>query len=263
MLDPTRLNKELCKALCENIILHDKGNNLWYIETPFTFPDGDTYSIYLQEINGGVRITDCGHTLMHLSYEMDIDKLRENNRGRIFEQIINDIGLKESDGQFYLEGPTSDLGRNLFRFCQAITKIHDLSFLNRFRAESTFYDDLYRSLSLIVNPDNIVKDYHYPNMADAKNYPIDYYIRGKTPSLFFVFGIPSKEKAMSTTIVLEHLLREKANFDSLLVFADQTSIPRLDLARLTNIGGEMVASLNAQDDLKRKINRYAANSYLQ
>jgi hypothetical protein len=57
---------------------------------------------------------------------------------------------------------------------------------------------------------------------------------------------------------LERLLRYKAQFDSILVFADQQDIGRKDLARLTNVGGEMVASLDARDDLERKILRKVA-----
>jgi len=44
------------------------------------------------------------------------------------------------------------------------------------------------------------------------------------------------------TIMLEHWLRAHVDFDSLLIFADQQEIPRRDLARLSNVGGEMVAS---------------------
>jgi len=49
------------------------------------------------------------------------------------------------------------------------------------------------------------------------------------------------------------LVAEKLAFDSLLVFEDQTAIPRRDLARLSNVGGEQVSSLAANDDLTRKV----------
>ena len=92
----------------------------------------------------------------------------------------------------------------------------------------------------------------YETMPNARDYPIDFRIEGKYAPLF-VFGIPGRDKARLATIILEHLLREKAEFDSILIFADQGVIPRGDLARLSNVGGEMVASLDAQDDMQRKI----------
>jgi hypothetical protein len=50
-------------------------------------------------------------------------------------------------------------------------------------------------------------------------------------------------------------LRANANFDSLLIFADQTAMPRSDLARLSNTGGEMISSLDAVSDFNRKLLR--------
>lgn len=243
----------LCKAFCTEVNLYEKGDNLLFVETPFTFGDGDTYSIFLKQLSsGGVRITDCGHTMMHLSYENDIDKFREGTRGKIFEQILNEMELKEENGAFYMDTPTEQIGSAIFRFGQAVTKIHDLTFLNRFRAEATFYEDLKESLLGIVSSEKLVANYVYETMPNARDYPIDFRIEGKYAPLF-VFGIPGRDKARLATIILEHLLRENAEFDSILVFADQSIIPRGDLARLSNVGGEMVASLDAQDDMQRKI----------
>lgn len=69
--------------------------------------------------------------------------------------------------------------------------------------------------------------------------------------------IPNKDKARLTTIILERLLREHADFDSLLIFSELETIPKKDLARLSNAGGEMIASLDATVDLSRKLLRKA------
>lgn len=254
------LKQKLCSSLCDDINVYQKSDDLFYIETPLLFPDGDTYTIYLKslpELLGGVRITDRGHTFMHLSYEIDIDTLYKGTRGKLREQIMNELDLKEEQGQIYLDSSLDQLGSNLFRFSQGITKIYDLNFLNRARVGSTFYDDLWESLIHIVDQSFIEKDYIVPNISHAKDYPIDYFIRGKNAPLY-VFGIPNKDKARLATIILQHLLGENLSFDSIIIFANQGEVPNADLARLTNVGGEMVASLDAQEDLKRKILKRAA-----
>ena len=124
----------------------------------------------------------------------------------------------------------------------------------RARAESTFYEDLQEQLIRIVPEDKIKKEYYYEEMENARDYPIDYRVEGKYAPLF-LFGIPNRDKARLTTIVLERLLRAKTSFESLLIFSDQSSIPRSDLARLSNAGGEMIASLDAEEDFKRKLFR--------
>lgn len=252
-LSTQELKQSLCRAFCAEVNLHEQGTNLLFVETPFTFADGDTYSIYLKQLpTGGVRITDYGHTLMHLSYENDIDKLHEGTKGKIFEQILNEMDLKEENGSFYMDSSMENIASAIFRFGQGVTKIHDLTFLNRFRAEATFYEDLEKLLIGIVSREKLVVDYVYETMPNARDYPIDFRIEGKHAPLF-VFGVPGRDKARLATVILEHLLREKAEFDSILIFADQSMIPRGDLARLSNVGGEMVASLDAQDDFQRKI----------
>lgn len=254
-LDVTKLQKTLCSLMCAEVKIRAKNSKLLEIETPFFFADGDPYQIYIKEMPGGViRLTDMGHTMMHLSYENDIEKFREGTRGNIFNQIKSETFVEEENGEFFIDTPIDSLGFNIFRLGQALTKINDLTFLNRARAESTFYEDLQEQLLKIVSEDKIKKDYYYNDMENSRDYPIDYRIEGKHAPLF-LFGIPNKDKARLTTIILERLLRAKADFDSILIFSDQGAMPKPDLARLSNAGGEMIASLDAESDFSRKLLR--------
>ena len=131
---------------------------------------------------------------------------------------------------------------------------NDLTFLNKVRTVSTFYDDLQEIIYKIIPEEKIWKDYIYEGIDNAKDYPIDYCIEGKHSPLF-LFGISNNDKARLTTIILKRLLKANANFDSLLIFADQTTIPGPDLARLSNAGGEMISSLDAVNDFSRKLLR--------
>lgn len=251
------LENKLCSLLCAEIKLHTKNADLIAIETPFSFPDGDPYQIYLKEMPGGImRLTDMGHTLMHLSYDNDIETFREGTRSKLLEQIKSDTSLEEDNGEFYVDTNINNIGADIFKISHALIKINDLTFLNRFRVESTFYEDLRHDIIDIIGEDNLHEDYIYTSMNNAEDYPIDFMIKGKQDPLF-LFGVPNKDKARLTTIILERLLRSNANFDSLIIFAEQESIPKRDLARLSNVGGEMIASLDAKDDLKRKIMRRA------
>ena len=257
-IDVEILQKSLCSLMCADIQIRQKNVNLLAVDTPFCFPDGDPYQIYIKEMPGGIlRLSDMGHTLMHLSYDNEIDKFREGTRGSLLNQIKAETSIEENDGEFYIETELASLGSNIFRLGQAITKIYDLTFLNRARAESTFYEDLNEQLVRIVGQEKIIKDYFYEGMENARDYPIDYRVEGKYAPIF-VFGIPNRDKARLATIILERLLRAKADFDSLLIFSDQGSIPRPDLARLSNAGGEMIASLDAEADFTRKLTRKIA-----
>ncbi len=254
-LDTNKLQEHLCSTLCTNVKLVEREGGLKLIETPFYFSDGDPYQIYLKEMPAGVlRITDMGHTMMHLSYENEVSKFREGTRGKLFEQIKAEHDLQEENGEFFIETAIENISINLFKLGQALTRINDITFLNRARTESTFYEDLNEQLFRIVTEEKVQKDFYYDGIENSQDYPIDYRIEGKHSPLF-VFGIPNRDKARLTTIILERLLRANADFDSLLIFSDQQSIPKADLARLSNAGGEMIASLDAESDFARKLNR--------
>ncbi len=69
----------------------------------------------------------------------------------------------------------------------------------------------------------------------------------------FLYGVLNRDKARLTTIMLSYFLLHKLEFESIIAFANQQEFPRLDLARLTNVAGTAVSSLDAEPDLRRKV----------
>lgn len=253
-----RLQETLCKSLCADLRLRQTEQGFIEIVTPFTFRDGDSYQVYLEETcGGGLRLNDFRHTLMHLSYDNDVSKFREGTRNKLWEHLLAESGVQEEHGQLFLDTNLDTLGPNVLQFGQVLTRLYDLTFLNRARVSSTFYEALKELLYQLVEPEKITPDYVVPDRPNAQDYVVDYRIEGK-PVQVFLFGVANRDKARLATIILEHWLRSGVDFESLLIFADQQEIPRPDLARLSNAGGEMVASLDAVDDFRRKLQKRVA-----
>ncbi len=258
-LDHVQLERLLCERLCAEVRLHRREDDVLMMESPFTFPDGDHFPIYLSETAaGGVKLSDRGHTLMHLSYEHDVKLFYEGARASLREQIVRESGIDEDEGIFSIETPLDQVAGTLFRFGQALTKIHDLTFLSRERSALTFDEDLCELVFAILDEEVVERGYIPPEVPDARHYPVDYRFEGKDGMSVFLYGIPGRDKARLKTIMLSHFLLHRVPFESVLVFANQQEIPRLDLARLTNVAGTAVASLEAEDDLRRKLERLAA-----
>lgn len=256
-IDINILQNTLCRAMCTGVQIREKNPELLAVHTPFLFPDGDQYQLYIRILPGGIlRLTDMGHTLMHLSYDQDIDKFRECTRGAPLEKIKARTSVEELEGALFIDTTPEQLATDIFHIGQAITELFDLSFLKRSRTESTFYEDLRESIFRIVPSDKVSMNYFYEEMENASDYPIDYKIDGKEEQIF-LFGIPNPDKAKTVTIILEHLLRSQIKFDSILVFADQKTLPRTDLARLSNVGNDMISSLDAETDFRRKLEKKA------
>jgi hypothetical protein len=254
-MDGQELQTVLCKALCTQAVVTPVREGFWRVATPFKFPDGDAYTLYLQQVaSGGLRISDAGSTLMHLSYENDVDKLREGTRGRLLQQVLAESDIEEDEGEFFVDSAVEDIGRNIFRFGQALTRIHDLTFLNRLRAESTFYEDLRETLRTLVGVERLRENYVVPNVPRASEYPVDYFVEGEGAPLY-LFGVPNRDKARLATIILQHLIGAGTDFNSMIVFQNMADLPRTDVSRLTNAANDQVDSLDAADDLRRKLLR--------
>ena len=257
-VDLDSLRKLLCERLCEDVRVEPRPDGALMVRTRFQFPDGDRFPIRLSEAPaGGFRLSDRGHTLMHVSYEHDVDSFLDGTRGMLLERIMGESGLSWDGGAFCLDTAPERLPEAIFRFGQALTRVHDLTLLSRSNVGSTFYDDLADLLSRLVAEDRIRRDYR-PDVPNADAYPVDYRIEGKGDVPLFLYGVPNRDKARLTTIMLSHFHRHALPFESILVFENQAEISRMDLARLSDVGGEMVSSLASHEDLDRKLLRRVA-----
>lgn len=260
-LNRKALQEQLCRALCKNVRIQEHGE-FFAIDSPFYFPDGDAYQVYLEENGtGGLRLSDKGHLLMRISYEMDVDSLFKGGRNTLRRQILaeNGIGMNEDNGEIFLDTPAAQLSEAIFTFGQGLTRVYDMLFLNRSRVASVFHEDLWGVLRDILGEEKIRRNYNIEAISEKSDlYLVDFYFDGKGDRPVYLFGIHNPAKARLATISLEHFHRQKLTFDNLLVFQDQEKMPRKDLARLLNAGGETISSLAARQDLERKVLAKAA-----
>ena len=253
-LDHAALRALLHERLYEVVNVDERPDGALMLRTHFRFPDGDSYPFYLLEGPAGeLRLSDEGDTLMRMSYEQDIDAILEGARRVLMDRILGESGLEYDDGTFYLDIRPERLPEAMFAFGQALTRLYDLTLHSRAHVRSTFEEDLGARLTGFVEEDRIRRQYCPPEVPHSGLYPVDYRIDRRTAPPLFLYGVHNENKARRTTITLAHFRRHDLQFDSLIVFQDQTAIPRNDLVRLTDVAGDMISSLEAEEDLRRHI----------
>ena len=128
-IDTEALRTLLCGRLCEDVRIDRRPDGALILRTPFAFPDGDRFPIHLSETAAArLRLSDCGHTLMHISYDRDVDSLFDGTSGKLLERILGETGLvwdREGDA-FCLDTASEHLLEAMFTFGQALTRIYDL-----------------------------------------------------------------------------------------------------------------------------------------
>ena len=143
--DTTNLQQFLCEKLCNDVRLIRHPDGRLMLHTGFAFPDGDRFPIHVSEApTNRVRLSDLGHTLMHISYEHDIDSFLLGTRQQLLETIVSESGISLDGGVFYIESSLETIADAIFRFGQALTRVYDLTFLSRSLVKSTFHEDMTR-----------------------------------------------------------------------------------------------------------------------
>ena len=115
----------LREHLCE---VEERPDGALMLRTRFLFPDGDAYPIHVLEAPaGGIRLSDRGHTLMHISYEHDIDAFLEGQSRALMDRVLGETGVAYDDGIFYLDTPPEQVPTAMFALGQAITRIYQIA----------------------------------------------------------------------------------------------------------------------------------------
>jgi hypothetical protein len=157
----------LCKAVCAGIERQQTPNGL-RLGLPMVGRDGDHITLYAVANSGGYRFTDYGSTRMRLSYELDLTDLDRGARGRIYEQILRDCGVKQSEeGELYSDVPASKFSEGLFNTAQAVARVLDLPQWSRRRVADTFLDDLAEVLRDTAEGRQVYRDFVYADLPNA------------------------------------------------------------------------------------------------
>lgn len=236
------IQNKLREIVSSEISLLEEGIDRFRVFTPFEFEDGDHFSIILKK-NGEYWIfSDEAHTIMHMSYDMDISVLKKGSRQKIITNILSNFGIDENNGTLSIKAKEEDLGNAFYNFVQALVKITDLSYLSKEQVRSTFYEDFRSLLSENVEPDRLAFEYTHPEYDKEGKYIVDCRINGM-PKPIYLFAIPNDSKCKDVMISMYQFERWGLKYHSVSIFEDQEEVNRRVLAKFSDIGEKQFSSL--------------------
>lgn len=217
------------------------------VDTPFVFNDGDHLRIILKLRNQQWVLSDLGHTLMRLSYNLDEDELEVPTRQKVITDALSLYDVRNESGELTIPVPEDNDIDVLHNFVQAILRISDVQLLTRELVRSTFMADFKALIESAVPEPRRKFDWFDPQHDPKANYRVDCRVNGMKSPLM-VFGIPSDNKTSVVTITLLQFERWRLAFNSLAIFEDQETIGRSVLARFSDVAGKQYSSLSANID---------------
>ena len=243
------------KKVCDQVTLEQDGVLRYYVNTPFTFDDGDAFTIILKNVSRKWLLTDEGHTLMHLSYWIESDLMEEGKRKELIEGIAETFHIVIEDGQLNLYIEEENFGNSLFSYIQALTKISDVDFLSVERTKSVFLEDFRRLLT-----DNFKEaarfDWTDAEKDEAGAYSVDCRLDTSSEPIF-LYAVWNNERALNTTVSIMKYKNWGYDFNAIVVHEDLGELNKKNLYRIMDAADKQFPSFYGKEQslvsyLKRK-----------
>jgi len=132
MITIKKIHNGLIKSLKAPVGLEQIGRNTFQLATPFEFRDGDSIVCYIEISEEHIRFTDWGHTLMHISYDVDITS---QTRKEALEHVLAIYDLEYNKGEIYTDCSIQEIGFVFRDFIQGLIRISDISLWKNTRNE--------------------------------------------------------------------------------------------------------------------------------
>ena len=253
-MDINSIRSALGRFLPSGLDFYERRPGNYQLIIPILYEDGDMVDIYLADSpqgEGYVRICDFGMTLMRLSYTYDINS---NSRQRIFDSILVNNGVVNSDGNLYLDAPIGMLYESILQFAGCEQKVCNMRYWSRELVRSAFYEDLADYITremTLFSPE--------PEQSPLPEYPlsVDWSLTHNNRQ-FYVFGVRGNNKAKNVAIALLEFQKAQLPFISLVVHEDMEELGRKESIYLTRNADTQYPVLNDfQEKGVSDINRFA------
>lgn len=222
------IQERLRNQVSNSITVVKKRPDIFQVYSPFYHEDGDMIEVYARRLDGDkILLTDCGMTLMRLSYYFTIDTTAKEST---LLEILNEnrVAFDSITGEISLPTTVDQVAIAFYQISQAIMKASNLKILKRETIRKLFYELLDEFVSTNLVKYKYQKKY-YP-IPENREYEVDYFIPDPKKPIF-LFGIKDSDKARLSVISCQHFLLKEIPFKSVAVYEDLGRIPKNDQKR--------------------------------
>lgn len=234
-----RLTSLLREAFQRDVRLDMVRSDMFQVFLPAYYPDGDMIDVFVKPLGqSGVRVCDCGLTLMRLSYAYE---LNSDAKRKVFQKVLKDCGAGIEKGVIYIDVPLDGIYAALMQFVQLIAKVSDMRNYQRLVAHSDFYN-VVKDI-IFKNFENLAPEESVVPLKNREEIVVDYVLRPNGHSPIYLYPVQGNQKAQNVIISLLSLQREKVSFNGVVIHDDFESLPAKTQKFITNAADKQFADL--------------------
>jgi hypothetical protein len=241
-----QIQDSISSTISSEIRLKAEGNNRYVVFTPFRFDDGDSFVIILKKVGDNWFYTDEGNTLMHLSYYPENSNLRSGEKGKVIQEAVSEFETIDKQGEFLIKVEGDNFGSALFSFIQFLSRVSDITLLQRERVHRAFISDFKSFIELEVPTERATFGWYDKAKDPKKLYKVDCKVEGER-SPIFIFALQSESKVKDSIIAIHHLRSWGYDFSPMGIFENQEAISRSVLAKFSDTGAVQFSTLRGNE----------------
>lgn len=233
--------------------IYERRPGKYQLVIPILHEDGDMVDIYLQDSPKGedyVRICDFGMALMRLSFNYEINS---HARQSILDSILTNNGVRNDNGNLYLDTPMRLLYESILQFSGCVQKVCNMRYWSQAIIHSSFYEDLEKYITTELKEFDPRRN--VSPLSDYEIITVDWSLTYNSRNLY-LFGVTSNDKARNAAIALLEFKKSGLPFISFVVHEDMLELEGKEIAYLTRSADKQYPTLEdfregAPSDIKR------------
>lgn len=240
------LKEKVSQDLLHEFHFYDEGKDRFRVATPFLLKDSDFLMLVLKKEGDHWIVSDEGDGFMRLTLHMSWKHFSSGGtREKLLEGILSEFQITDRDGELIIPVENDNFGTALYRASQAILKILNLSFLERDKVRSTFFEDFQDLFYENFSDGSYKFDWSHPEKDKARHYSVDCRVEGATAPVF-IYALNNDNKLGDAEVSIYKFHDWNLNFKPVAILEKSSAVSQKRLDRFSEVCNIYFTGLGSQ-----------------
>lgn len=240
------LMQTIKSRLCSDFVVEiDESEGQSAAITSFSYPDGDSVTLYFQDVDGMIAVSDEGATVSFLKNQQV--ELTPERREQIKVMCLQH-GVSFQESRLVKQFPPEDAGSACLSFCEAVTRVSSIHYHSSSQFRSPLPIAVSKLLHVKVEPvREVTRKWTDPQFDRKGSFPVDFHVNGigEPRNIFYV---TSAGKGLMVSAVVHFLRSHLIDVPTMTIVESDIPLGNRAIDRLQLASTEIRFGLEKHED---------------